>query len=413
MDVNGTRFHLLLGDDWGRCTDPDGRTLGPLWQGSPSAPPDIAWDAPNSELTLRPEALKLVPGSLDRAPRLEDRRGAGRDAYGNTYQVLADGTGILVTSIGDGTTVPFWPIDERPDQPVQAGGFEPLAPVPGPPQSLRGAAVTEDHYLAVGTLQPPGLLVFDLRTGGPPMHLPWPGEVPFAPFDLAARPGGGVFVLDADNRRAWELDRHFHVVGVAGESSLPSPTGTKGMFEPVGAQPAPPPPPPLSLAAATELGGDPIAIEALAGGGFLVLDRGGDEPSTLIRYQDGAQVGGPVSLEDRAAGIEVAGFDMAIVGHTLLVANQAGKQSCCPTSTRCACSRAGHCSPAGAAPGTTRPGRSSRSCASRAHATSNRRPSSRRCSTAARPAAPGTARCSMRSCRRAARSRSGAQQPTI
>jgi len=44
MNVNGSRFHLLLGrDDWGRCLDGDGgaaRELGSWWDapvGSPAA----------------------------------------------------------------------------------------------------------------------------------------------------------------------------------------------------------------------------------------------------------------------------------------------------------------------------------------------------------------------------------------
>ena len=80
MDVNGTRFHLLLGNsDWGRCTDEDGQPLHDLWAGfSPEGEaPSIRWNSTQRELTLRDEVFEFAPGKLDRPPRLVDRRGAG------------------------------------------------------------------------------------------------------------------------------------------------------------------------------------------------------------------------------------------------------------------------------------------------------------------------------------------------
>src|SRR6185295_9126124 len=128
---------------------------------------------------------------------------------------------ILVNSAGSGNTTHFWSAaaDVRDCEVVIApGAFRPLKPAPPPAGlRLRGLAVTDDHYLVVGVLEPAGLLIFDLHAGGGPVQMVWPEEVHFTPFDFAARPGGGVLILDRDpgdalkGTRYWVLDRHFNV----------------------------------------------------------------------------------------------------------------------------------------------------------------------------------------------------------
>jgi phage tail-like protein len=291
MDVNGTRYEMLLGrGDWARCQDDDGHSLEQLWQDAPpGAAAVVAWNASRHELTLRPDVLRFPAAPLDRPPTPEDRRGAGRDRFGSWYWITAAQTQLLVRSAGSGETTAFWPPAPRAARQPRSGAFaaiEPPAPVA--PQRLAGAAVTDDHFLVVGTPEPAGLLVFDLQGGGAPSVLPWP-VAKFAPADMAPRPGGGVLILEGT--RLWELDRHFAVVG-----------------------------------AATELAGSPLAVEAAPDGGALVLDRGDADGSLVRWYRDGV-AGAPGRTADAALGLRVTGHDMALAAGTLFVADAGGNQA--------------------------------------------------------------------------------------
>src|SRR5439155_3978418 len=118
MDVNGTKFQLLLGrDDWKSC-----------------ALEDVEW-ADRGELTLHPEAFRFPPARFDRPPRVEDRRGAGRDRFGNWYWIAADARTVLVDSSGTGATTVFWPGHEDcPPEPARLGVFGPREAAPPPPR---------------------------------------------------------------------------------------------------------------------------------------------------------------------------------------------------------------------------------------------------------------------------------------
>ncbi|MBU8896477.1 hypothetical protein KRR26_12720 [Corallococcus sp. M34] len=304
MDANGTRFHLLLGrDDWGRCTS-DGQPLGQAWEGSPATPVDLAWDTVRSELALRSELYAFVAGTGDRQPAMEDRRGAARDRYGNFYWIDRDGRTVKVLSSGSRLTSDFWPAPLDAESETRAGEFGPMAsPGPRAPLPLSGLAVTEHHYLVVGTVAPAGLLVFDLHSGGPPTHFLWPAPaagLPFTPWDLAATPAGGAVVLDRAHQRLWYLDASLRAVRTGAETVV---TASKvDAFQPrdggftrrTAAETFPEP---------VALGGpgphaarDPISVEVLQDGRVVVLDRGLAD-SRLLVFRDGVLEGTPVPLE--------------------------------------------------------------------------------------------------------------------
>jgi phage tail-like protein len=236
---------------------------------------------------------------------------------------------------------------------------------------LRGLAVTERHFLVVGTLDPAGLLVFDLHGGGPPVWLRWPEAVAFAPFDLAATPDGGAWVLDRPSpgaARLWRLDRDLRLVRAGGEievEAAPPPDAFRPLDPAPGDTCVPPArafPSGIALDLASPpapIDGDAVAVVALPDGSALVMEvdaaggdtrlhrwmvagghggwHGGSPPST------GAEpLGAPASL---AAALSVlldepaalAGHDMVFIADeapepglltgTLHVADVAGNQS--------------------------------------------------------------------------------------
>jgi phage tail-like protein len=343
MDVNGARFALLLGaEDWGRCRAPAGTKLAKLadaWDArahGKSSSVAADWDDTRQELTLRADVsvFKAPPG--DRAVTLDDRRGAALDRNGNVYWVDAARAGIAVLSSGSGNVSTFWP-SPLAAAPAAHGDFSARQPAQATPAQFGGMAITEDSYLVVGNATPAGLLVFDLVAGGPPSELRWPATVTFAPFDLAARPCGGVWVLDRDNRRCWELDRRLAVVAPPEQSGATASEAPD--FQPVtppvkSAPPAAPAfPSGISLASSSPLdASDPVAIEALPDNTVLVLDRDSDgKHSRVIAYRGGARIDGddPSCRLDFVAHDFVfmaVGSDAARPG-LLLIADSKGNQA--------------------------------------------------------------------------------------
>ncbi|HSK65239.1 MAG TPA: hypothetical protein VK893_15400, partial [Pyrinomonadaceae bacterium] len=215
MDANGTKFHLLLGrDNWaqGLVETPSGKkSLNEVWQLLPldgETGSGLSWNEERNELTLEPRLFKFTAAPKDTFPTLENRRGAGRDRFGNWYWIDETSLRLRVRSRGSGEATDFWPLPQSCLCPKQSslGDFAPIEEdQPATPLTLSGLAITEDHYLVVGVIEPAGLLIFDLHTGGEPRQIFWPKTVPFAPFDMAPRPAGGVFVLDRTNRTYWAL----------------------------------------------------------------------------------------------------------------------------------------------------------------------------------------------------------------
>ena len=336
MDANGTRYHLLLGfDDWGECTDGSGATLRARWKSAPpeqtetklapaSAP--VAWNSEHYELTLAPRLFKF--NANDQPPKFETRRGGGRDRYGNWYWIDETTGKILVNSAGTNRTGVFWPVEgsaTSANSDAAPFDFKPVADTSCPPLAFRALAVTEDHYLVVGVLEPAGILIFDLHGGGAPQQLWWPRGVPFEPHDMAARPGGGVLILDSAHKRYWELDRLFNVIPPAAyapgtpeaDDFVPLDAKQKDDARPCEL------PQRLTLETSAQIHiTKPIAIEALPDGSVLVLDyRAGQKFSRVHRYRAGKRLGQSRATkamlklieEDRRADFSLVGYDFAFV----------------------------------------------------------------------------------------------------
>jgi phage tail-like protein len=322
VDANGTKFYLLLGKpDWQRCTDGQGRPLAALWSSSEAErkAAQVYWNTERYELTLQPQLFQFATSSNDRKPSLADRRGSAADRFGNWYWLDETGNEILVNSSGTGNTSHFWSTGNclQCEQALSDGQFQAREKPAIQPLELRGLAVTEDHYLVVGVLQPAGLLIFDLQGGGAPEFLRWPASIDFAPYDIAQRKGGGVWILDRDYRdatkaaRYWALDRYFNVITAEQfEKTLTAEqpddfqpqTGsatrrTERQVFPTG----------ISLEAASPLEAiDAIAIEGLPDDTVLILERrekfaaqAGDKKkfSRLYRFHYSQQLGSPVALD--------------------------------------------------------------------------------------------------------------------
>jgi phage tail-like protein len=309
QDANGTRFHLLLGEgDWSSCH--------PIADDS-SALPGLEYDADREEAILRRDPFRFPSRPGNRAPTLDQRRGAGQDRYGNWYWIDDDMRTVRVQSSGSGLTSTFWPADMAA---APSGAFTDAVPAPAPaiPPRLGGLTVTTLHYLVVGAADPAGLLVFDLHAGGPPRVLRWPPEIAFAPFDMAPTDDGGFVVLDRDQRRLWMFDRHLGVVS-AGPPTVVAPALADD-FQSVDGGPerataARSLGASIDLSAALAVAADPIAVEALPGGLLFVLIRPGpDLPSTIQAYTGGLPVGAPMPLYTSTG---ATGAPVALVAHDM------------------------------------------------------------------------------------------------
>lgn len=333
MDVNGTRFHLLLGfNDWGNCTEDGTTPLHQVWQDAdPCADSGSGWDDARAEVTLKPCLLQIVAGLSHTPPQSSERRGADRDRYGNWYWIDRSGGKLLVNSVGTGNTTHFWSLQDGIDRGslLDGGSF-----MPGPgeqpslpdPLALSGLVVTEDHYLVVGVLQPAGILVFDLYAGGPPLFMLWPVGVPFKPIDMAPMPGGGLWILDRENARYWALDRHFRVISREQAELLLSQERAE-LFQPTsGAERrrvARTFPSGILLNSALPLPiFNAVAIEALPDGSVLILESDPQASFAFIyRFLFAQQLGSPVSTEvmltliepDKQDQFTLKGYDFAFV----------------------------------------------------------------------------------------------------
>lgn len=342
MDANGTRYHLLLGPrDW--LARLDGSTLPQEER--------LQWDPRRGSVSLQRKLFRFPPRSSETPLVPEDRRGADRDRFGHVYWVGPDRASIRFRAAAGQRSALLWSVEELTAEPCPSGdgSFGPEAPPPIPElPTLWGLAITDRHYLVVGTRDPGGLLVFDLHGGGPPTWLLWPDTVPFAPFDLASAPDGGVWVLErpvAGGPRLWRLDRDLRVIHVAGSVELEP--AADDDFKPLGGEPREQParvfPAAITPALASPLeAADAVGLTVLPDGSVVVLEPDPATGTTRVhRLQDGVP-GVPVSLrevvEDLLGAAELVGHDLAFVpspelpgagevSGTLYVVSDEGNQS--------------------------------------------------------------------------------------
>lgn len=331
MDANGSRFHLLLGrEDWAACRV-GGRELAETWE--TESPPHenrsgLAYNQDREELILQKRLFKYIAAPADMRPDLANRRGAARDRYGNWYWIDETGFKIRVRSSGSRTVSDFWSpaIGSGCCKQVRLGDFQPQGAPPAPTTaSLSGLAITENHYLVVGVLEPKGLLIFDLHAGGEPRQLLWPEEVDFTPYDMSARPGGGVWILDHDHRCYWGLDGYFNLIS-SGEPNQNLGPGEAEDFQPLNAEDAPAPhrrsfPSSISLRPGSPLTAfEPISIEALPDGTVLILDRNRnplERYSKIYRYRLGTLIEEFSTESMRSLIEEEAQADFRLVGYDI------------------------------------------------------------------------------------------------
>ncbi len=279
-----------------------------------------------------------------------NRLGAGRDRFGNLYSIgrddlsIPEGSRVEVHKMNEPETIVLWPTKTRPVSGQSTSDFNASESSElHDDYRLRSLAVTTDQYLVVGMVQPRGLLIFDLQSTGPPIYVVWPEDSAFYPLDIAPRPGGGVYVLDADTDesstrqpRCWALDRLFRLESLSGQyKSAPSvfksdvPTGKSGQL--VLRRPVPE----MALMLPAQM---PRAIEVLPDDSVLVLsvsikgtvtDPESETDTTSIyqtqitRYGSGRQIGDAIDIggvvqrhsseKPQNASKEWAGYDLAFL----------------------------------------------------------------------------------------------------
>src|SRR5688572_14085600 len=99
MDVNGTRFHLILSrQEWLACPvlDEDSVSGG------------VAWDPANAALTLDRTFAHFPRSRRDVPLSLEARRGAGVDNYGNWFWIGHDRGSIYWRPAGSDRSSLYW-----------------------------------------------------------------------------------------------------------------------------------------------------------------------------------------------------------------------------------------------------------------------------------------------------------------
>jgi phage tail-like protein len=301
MNVNGSRFHLLLGrDDWAACGDVASK-------GIPS------FDEKSGQLGLLPLVESIQPTPGEPLYTAADHRDAAADRSGNLYVIADDRFGLLVRSCGDRRTTAFWPPAPQAGSAI-APTFDDLEPAAATPETLTGLAITTGDFLVVGVAGA-GLLRFDLVGGGAPERILIPAGI--AATSLAASGDGGLWLLDAAAKRLLKLDRDLCIEAQPVPDEPP-------VFAPDGAPPAASfraEPLTIDVAAAPAA----AAIAVLADGSVILLDAPAHAPAGLFIVDPGASILTPLIRLDFAASCFTAVEKNGLPA--LLLADDSGNQA--------------------------------------------------------------------------------------
>ena len=303
MNVNDSRFHMLLGEaDWAGCTVA-GSPLKATWADRAVAGATDAideqvpsWDAAKGRLSLAllPEVLAPTPGEATLTPA--SRRAAAADRHGNLYVLGADRASIEVAGALQPHAAAFWP-DPRYRPARSADPFQPAEPpLPAAP-TFTALAVTATDYLIVAfdSAEGPGLLRFDLAAGGEPGVHRLDALVTDSFADLVSDGCGGLVALDAVGGRVLRLDGALQPVGASGPDEAEDPFQPEDpLAERRHAVAAPP------LSVPVPVGLTPLQLIAGVAGEAILLAAGPGAGSTVLAIDPGASAMREVAADPRA-----------------------------------------------------------------------------------------------------------------
>ena len=275
MNVNGSRFHMMLGkDDWGACTSatPAAVPLKDQWEELTASPLFPAFDKASGQLTLLPMVQPIADTPGEQRFTAADHRDAAADRNGNLYVIADDRRGLLVRSAGDGRVTPFWPLTPRSRRITRA--FTDAIPDAPADQVFAGLAVTTGDFLVVGTIgaEAGGLLRFDLVGGGAPERMTLPSGI--FPAFLAPTCDRGLWLLDAASPRLFRLDPDLRLASQPVKDVAPAfaPEDADPKADHFRAELVT-----IDVSAATA----PVAIATLCDGSVILLDAPAAAPASL------------------------------------------------------------------------------------------------------------------------------------
>jgi phage tail-like protein len=293
----------------------------------------LEFDRDARDLRLKPRLVIFVSARGGAVLDPSERRGAATDSFQNWYWISHDRRKIFWRPLGSKRSRVFWSQETSDAECKPSGDFAPEARAAPPPVELAGLAVTSNHHLVVGNVNERALFIFDLHAGGAPIILRFPVGVPFVPFDMAAAPRGGVWILDRVNKTYWGLDRDFRVLSEGAQAYEIEPQEEE-VFHVEGGNASVRPAClfPLGFELPTEVV-DPVAIEALTDGTVLVLDSPAYQtpslappaPSVVHHLRRAARASLPLELSDPdvviadelsggvSTGLSIVGYDFAFL----------------------------------------------------------------------------------------------------